>query len=159
MTPKSLLRHPEATSDLEAFTEGTFQRVLADNTADDDPGRIQRVLLCSGKVYYDLLERREELGREDVAIVRLEQLYPFPSEPLRAALAHYAEDISLVWVQEEPRNMGAWPYLRWIAHTELFHRFDLTGITRETSASPATGSSAAHKQEQQELVDRAFGTG
>jgi 2-oxoglutarate dehydrogenase E1 component len=103
MTPKSLLRHKEAVSPLSEFSNGKFHRAIAD---DLDPEKVKRVLLCSGKVYYDLLDARRKLAREDVAIVRLEQLYPLNQE-LVTALEPYKDGTPLVWVQEEPSNMGA----------------------------------------------------
>jgi 2-oxoglutarate dehydrogenase E1 component len=158
MTPKSHLRHPEVISSLEELASGRFRRVIPDDRPDDAPNP-NRVLLCTGKIYQELRARRQELERDDVAIVRLEQLYPFPSEPLRAALSAYRDETPVIWVQEEPRNMGAWPYLRAELQGMLFDRLPLTGIHRRESASPATGSHASHKLEQEELIDRAFGGG
>ncbi|MDZ7705332.1 MAG: hypothetical protein U5L04_12705 [Trueperaceae bacterium] len=153
MTPKSLLRHPKVISEFSDFTSGTFQRVLADPTAE--PNRVSRVLLCSGKVYFDLLEEREELGRDDVAIVRLEQLYPFPHTDLQRVLAPYGADVPVLWVQEEPYNMGAWFSLR-VQFCESLYGRPFNGVTRPASASPATGSKSSHKIEQQELLKEAF---
>ena len=117
---------------------------------------VQRVLLCSGKVYYELLAHRKELGRKDVAIVRVEQLYPFPKQELAALLEAYAPNTPVVWVQDEPENMGAWPFLRLRFGERLLGRHPLSGAHRDESASPATGSAHSHKLEQQELIDRAF---
>ncbi len=153
-TPKSLLRHPKCVSPLEAFTQGRFHRVLPDTAAD--PTKVRRVLLCTGKIYYELLDKREQLKREDVAIVRLEQLYPFPETPLRDALAGYAEDTPAFWVQEEPENMGAWRYMRIKCGMTLFGRMPLSGVYRPESASPATGSMAIHKLEQAQVLTQAF---
>ncbi|HWN71603.1 MAG TPA: 2-oxoglutarate dehydrogenase E1 component, partial [Haliangium sp.] len=152
MTPKSLLRHARAVSPLEGFTHGRFRRVLAD---DLDPAGVTRVLMCSGKVYYDLLATREEQERKDVAIVRLEQLYPVALDEINAALAPYGPKVPVVWVQEEPENMGAWRFLRvqW-GHTLLGHPF--SGLSRLASASPAAGSSSNHKVEQTALVHAAI---
>ena len=122
----------------------------------------RRVLLCMGKIYWDLLEKRQELEAEDVAIVRLEQLAPFPWQGLRAALQPYAEGTPVLWVQEEPRNMGAWHYLKLKTLREgplLLERFPLRGLSRPASASPATGSLSTHKREQQSLLERAFAQG
>ena len=152
MSPKSLLRHPRAVSDLEALAKGGFQKVIADEHA---PKKASRILLCSGKVYYELLEKREEEGRDDVAILRLEQLYPLPEAELKAALAPYGAKLPLVWVQEEPENMGAWRFLRAQWLEEAFGR-PFSGVTRPASASPATGSSASHKLEQAKLLNSAF---
>ena len=157
MTPKSLLRNQKVSSSLDELVEGEFQRVIPDN--DADPQAVKRVLLCSGKVYYDLMAERENLERHDVAIVRLEQLYPLSEEDLQAALASYADGVHVVWVQEEPENMGAWQFLRFHFGTHLFGRSPFSGVTRPASASPATGSGSAHKLEQAELLKAAFASG
>lgn len=154
MTPKSLLRHRRCVSSFEDLSEGQFHRLLPDNVVD--PKRAKRVVLCSGKVYYDILERREELGRDDLAIIRLEQLYPLRAEELKDALAPYADGTDLVWAQEEPWNMGSWFFIRARLPGILGERFDLRCIARPESASPATGSSAAHKLEQKILLDSIF---
>lgn len=155
MTPKSLLRSPEAVSTFDDLGHGTFRRVLADTSASKTT--VQRVLLCSGKVYYDLDARRRETSREDVAILRLEQLAPMPTEMLRAALSAYPDGTPVVWVQEEPENMGAWRYLRVHFGDKLFDRLPFSGVYRRAAASPATGSAAGHKREQKELLAKAFG--
>lgn len=156
MTPKSLLRHPAAVSLLADLAGGTFCEVLPDRSAAAS-ARISRVLLCTGKVYYDLVRQRDERRREDVAVVRVEQLYPFPTEALRAALAGYADGTPAVWVQEEPENMGAWRYLRVRLGETLLGRFPFSGVYRPASASPATGSGSNHKREQEQTLDEAFG--
>ena len=148
MTPKSLLRHKHAVSTLRDLAEGSFQRIIPDDTVS--PKKAKRVLLCSGKVYYDLLAARAEKKRDDVAILRIEQLYPLDDEHIKEALEPYPE-ARLFWVQEEPFNMGAWYFLR-----ARFHLRRIKCICREESASPATGSAAAHKLEQQRLVEEAF---
>jgi 2-oxoglutarate dehydrogenase E1 component len=153
-TPKSLLRHPLCTSSLEEFSNGSFQRIIPDARA---PKKAARVLLCSGKVFYDLEKRRSEAGREDVAIVRMEQYYPLPEAHLRAAVEGCDDGTPVVWVQEEPENMGAWRLLRAHFGPMLFGRFPFSGACRAESASPATGSASCHKLEQQQLIDRAFG--
>jgi 2-oxoglutarate dehydrogenase E1 component len=152
-TPKSLLRHPEAVSTVDELASGGFQRVILDPTVD--PKAVKRILLCSGKVYYDLAAERRKLGRKDVAIIRLEQLYPL-SSALTQALAAYAEGTPVVWVQEEPRNMGPWYFVN--AHRqEMFGtRHPLSLASRAESASPATGSKAAHDLEQKMLLETAF---
>ncbi len=153
MTPKSLLRHPEAVSSYEEFT-GTFQKVLGDTTVE--PSKVKRVLLCTGKVYYDLAKRRAERGITDTAIVRLEQLYPYPQAELAKELARYKKAESLAWVQEEPWNMGAWFFLK--ARFEAGRGgLPLACVSRLESASPATGHPKAHEFEQQRLLDEAFG--
>ncbi len=155
-SPKSLLRHPRAVSTMDEFTEGRFERVLADDQA---PGAAEtsRVLLCSGKVYYELVRHREELGRQDVAIIRVEQLYPFPKKGLALALEKYNPGTPVVWVQDEPENMGAWWFMRMKLGERVFGRFPLSRVCREVSASPATGSASSHRIEQEELIDTAFG--
>jgi 2-oxoglutarate dehydrogenase E1 component len=150
MTPKSLLRHKHAVSTLTDLAEGGFQRIIPDDSVS--PRKVKRVLLSSGKVYYDLLAAREVKQRDDVALVRVEQLYPLDPEELNKALARYPESAKLVWVQEEPFNMGAWYYLR--ARYSLRR---ISCVSRPESASPATGSAAAHRYEQQLLMDQAFG--
>ena len=156
-TPKSLLRHPKATSDLSELAKGRFHRVLPDTLYHSlDPRCVRRVLLCSGKVYYTLEQRREELGRRDVAIVRVEQFYPLPDEHLRAALESFADGTPVVWLQEEPENMGAWRHLRARFGNRLFSRYPLTCIARAESASPATGSASSHRLEEEESLDKAF---
>ena len=160
LTPKSLLRSPRMVSALTDFARGTFQRVIADAEAAQSAGMVRRILLCSGKLYWELRERAEqrakERGRSDVAILRLEQLYPLPETELRAALQPYPAELEVVWVQEEPRNMGAWPYLHMNACEDLLGR-PLRGLYRSESASPATGSLKSHKIEQEELIAAAFG--
>jgi 2-oxoglutarate dehydrogenase E1 component len=154
-TPKSLLRHPLATSPVDEVARANFQRVLPDPDGLVGPS-VQRILLCSGKVYYELLAHRQELGRKDVAIIRLEQLYPFPKQALASLLESYTAGTRILWVQEEPENMGAWPFLRLRFGERLFGRHPLSGVSRDESASPATGSASCHRLEQQELIDRAF---
>ena len=155
MTPKSLLRNPACVSPLEDLVKGSFQRVLADTL--DTPARdIHRVLLCSGKVAYELEKRRQELGRRDVAIIRVEQLYPLPRQALEEALAAYTPGTPVVWVQEEPENMGSWRFVRIHFGEKLFDRFPFSGVCRQSAASPATGSKKSHDMEQNELLSAAF---
>ena len=155
MTPKSLLRNPQCVSPLDDLVHGSFQRVIPD--AAGTPSRdIRRILLCTGKVAYELEKRRQELGRRDVAIIRVEQLYPLPKAALEAALAGYAPGTPVVWVQEEPENMGAWRFLRIHFGERLFDRFPFTGVCRQSAASPATGSKKSHDLEQHELLGAAF---
>ncbi len=155
MTPKSLLRHPKAVSSLDECSAGHFEKVIPD-TVEDRPN-VEGVLLCSGKLYYELEKEREDLGRQDVAIVRLEQLYPPPMGPLQHALERYRDGTPVYWVQEEPENMGAWRYLLARFGGELFDRLPFSGIYRRASPSPATGSASSHKMEQKELLMQAFG--
>ncbi len=154
LTPKSLVRHPRAVSDLEELSLGSFQRVIPDDAVH--PSDVGRIILCSGKVYYDLLAHREEKGRQDVALVRVEQLYPFPDDLLRMALAQYMHGTPAVWVQEEPENMGAWRFLRCRFGETLFGRLPFDGVYRPAAPTPATGSKARHKHEQQQITEWAF---
>ncbi|MEM8781602.1 MAG: 2-oxoglutarate dehydrogenase E1 component [Planctomycetota bacterium] len=154
MTPKSLLRHPKCVSDLSDLSDGKYRRVIPDDSID--PKNADRVLLCSGKIYYELLEERTKRQRDDVAIVRLEQYYPFPVDELTAALEPYGDQTPVVWCQEEPRNMGAWHFLKGGYGYKLLHRWNMTRVAREPSSSPATGSRAAHQIEQAELMHAAF---
>jgi len=154
LTPKSYLRHPDATSTLQEVAQGSFQRVIPDSNGVN-AANIKRILLCSGKVYFELAATRKELAADDVAILRLEQLYPLNQE-LTRALAVYPEGTPVVWVQEEPWNMGAWFYINARLPAFLHHRYPVTCISRQESASPATGSQAAHKVEQRILLDAAF---
>ncbi len=156
MSPKSLLRSPLATSSLDELAEGsTFQRIIPDQ-AGLDPKKVKRVLLCSGKVYYDLEKHRQETKREDVAIMRAEQLYPLRKGELERMLTPYGDGTQLVWVQEEPWNMGAWYYMQARLPGLVGPRFPLSCVSRPESASPATGSTSAHKLEQEHLIQRAF---
>jgi 2-oxoglutarate dehydrogenase E1 component len=155
MTPKSLLRQPKAVSTLDECAYGDFQKVIPD--VNPQRANVEGVLICSGKLYYELATEREELGREDVAIVRMEQIYPLPMERLRAALAPYKDGTPIYWVQEEPENMGAWRFLLARFGGELFDRWPFSGIYRRASPSPATGSASSHRMEQKELLMQAFG--
>jgi 2-oxoglutarate dehydrogenase E1 component len=152
-SPKSLLRAPDAFSTVDDLAAGSFQRVIGDTTVD--PKQTNRVLLCSGKVYYDLVKNRKELQRQDVAIVRLEQLYPL-NQTLNEALAPYRDGTPLVWVQEEPRNMGPWYFLNARLREFIGDRLPLSMVSRAESASPATGSKASHDLEQKMLMAAAF---
>ncbi len=152
MTPKSLLRHKGAVSTLTDLSDGHFQRVIGDPTIDTQKAR--KVLLCSGKVYFDLLAAREARKLDNVAIIRVEQLYPLPETELQHQLALYREGTPLVWVQEEPFNMGAWYFLRARWPAALRKLSDC--VARPESASPATGSHSSHKYEQTLLCDQAL---
>jgi 2-oxoglutarate decarboxylase len=155
MTPKSLLRHPRAASKAEQLADGEFALVLDDDALGDREA-VRRVVLTSGKVYYDLLLERERRKTADVAIVRIEQYYPFPEWHLSSVLERYPRVGEICWLQEEPQNMGAWSYLRnRIAETMPFGRA-LRYIGRPESSSPAAGSAKAHRKEQAALVEAAF---
>ncbi len=159
MTPKSLLRLAEATSPWSAFTTGGFQRVIGETNAAVDPGQVRRVLLCSGKVYFDLVKQRDAAKTHTTAIARLEQLYPLPEPELRAVLASYPAATEVWWVQEEPRNAGAWRYLLeplLALAAELPRRPSVKYVGRPESASPATGFLSSHQYEQKLLVDEAL---
>jgi len=157
MSPKSLLRNPAAVSPIDELASGRFHAVLPD-VAVADPSAVRRVLLCSGKVYYDLAEARAARKAGDVAIVRVEQLYPLRVAELQAALAPFPSGAQVLWVQEEPRNMGAWPYIR-DALGEAVPGFDARSavVARPPSPSPASGSATRHKLVQQALVEEALG--
>ena len=170
MTPKSLLRHKKAVSDLDMFAEGSsFHRVLwADAEMAGGPSelklqpddKIRKVVLCSGKVYYDLLEKRDEEGRDDVYILRLEQFYPFPAISLTKELSRF-KGAEIVWCQEEPKNQGAWtfvePNIEWVLGRIGAEHGRPRYAGRPASASPATGLAIKHKQEQETLVSDALG--
>jgi 2-oxoglutarate dehydrogenase E1 component len=153
MTPKSLLRHPEVASSLDECAAGQFRRVLSAGCEAKDA---KRVLLCAGKVFFELEARRRELKRDDVAILRLEQLYPLPEGQLKSALQSCRDDLRVTWVQEEPANMGAWRFLRVTSGEKLFGRFPLALVSRAESSSPATGSAACHREEQEQLIAAAL---
>jgi 2-oxoglutarate dehydrogenase E1 component len=150
-TPKSLLRHPAARSVRDDFVTGSFHEVLADPEGDSLAG-VQRVLLCTGKVAIDLFARRRELGLQNAAIVRLEQLYPFPHAAIDTELERF-KGAEIVWVQEEPENMGAWAFV--FAQMQ-HHGCEMQLISRPESGSPATGSKTIHGQEQDEILEAAF---
>ena len=155
MTPKSLLRNPRVISNLNDFAQGRFERILPD-TGPNSGEEITRILICTGKIYFDLEKERERRQRKDVAILRLEQLYPLANETLEAALRPYRDGTDLYWVQEEPENMGAWRFLKIRFGEAVLGRLPFKGISREDSASPATGSHSSHRKEQEQLIAAAF---
>jgi 2-oxoglutarate dehydrogenase E1 component len=152
-TPKSMLRLKTAASAVADFTSGSFRPVLTDPGVTD-PARVRRVLLCSGKIYYDLAEKRRAAQRGDVAIVRVERLYPLPAGEIAAALATYPDASELVWVQEEPINMGAWPYMAMHLPATIGRGLAVIGLPE--SSAPAQGSAKAHKAEQAALTASAL---
>jgi 2-oxoglutarate dehydrogenase E1 component len=158
-TPKSLLRHARAVSTVHDFTAGGFSEILGDSLVQDG-NRVSRVLFCSGKLYYDLLAAREERQAEHVALVRVEQLYPFASGQAADILARYPATAEIVWVQEEPRNMGPWHFIREQLQplAEATQR-EVRYVGRPESASPATGSGKRHQQEQAEIINDALTPG
>ena len=156
MTPKSLLRTRQSFSPREELSDGGFQRLIDDKSIDDAGAKkVRRLMFCSGKIYYDLLAHREELGRNDVALIRLEQFYPFPTDAAKAAIARYSKATEVLWVQEEPKNMGGWSFVRPFLE-EVVGTLPLRYAGRANSASPATGSSESHKLEQQMNMQGAF---
>lgn len=158
MSPKSLLRHKDAASPLEELANGEFQRVIGE-VDKIDPKKVKRVILCSGKVYYDLLTARREKKINDIAIVRLEQLYPFPKDSLQAELAKYPKATEIVWAQEEPRNQGAWYWFASRHHlvSGMGSKQKLLLVSRPASSSPAVGYLAKHNEQQKALIESALG--
>jgi 2-oxoglutarate dehydrogenase E1 component len=152
MAPKSLLRHPLAVSDLKEMTSGSFKEVLE----DPDPVKsLRRILFCSGKIYYELLQKRREMKKADTAIVRLEQFYPFPEMQLKAVIQKYKRVRQFIWVQEEPENMGAWFFVR--PRLEKLIGKPLEYIGRNAAASPATGFPGIYRKEQAAVTEKAIG--
>jgi 2-oxoglutarate dehydrogenase E1 component len=149
MSPKSLLRHPKVISPLAEFTEGSFREVIADTIVKAKD--VKRVILCSGKIYYDLEEAREKDKINNVAIVRIEQLHPLPIKQIQDILKGYGK-AEVVWVQEEPENMGYWNYILRLLYKEL----PMELISRKSSASPATGYNKVHVEEQRNIVAKAL---
>jgi 2-oxoglutarate dehydrogenase E1 component len=155
MTPKSLLRHPLSVSRLEELAAGSFNPVI-DEIDDLRPSAVTRIVLCSGKVYFDLLKARRDVKAESVALVRLEQLYPFPSDEYEAILRKYANAREIVWCQEEPQNQGGWYQIRHRLQAKLGPKHELLYAGRAGAAAPATGISALHEQQQKNLVTAAL---
>jgi 2-oxoglutarate dehydrogenase E1 component len=148
-TPKSLLRHPKCISTISDLADGQFQEVIDDNDVNIDS--VTRLVFCTGKIYYDLLERKEELQARNVAIIRIEQLYPFPEEKVAAIAKKYSSALITLWVQEEPENMGAWTYI----HNKMSD-YNIVPIARLASASPATGLAKLHTVGQNEIINKVF---
>jgi 2-oxoglutarate dehydrogenase E1 component len=155
MTPKSLLRNRDATSPLTEFTKGSFQTIIPENK-DLKAEKVKRVIVCSGKVYYDLAKRREERAADDTAILRVEQLYPFPHKVFAAELKKYPAVTDIVWCQDEPQNQGAWFFVQHYIHENMSEGQKLGYSGRAASASPAVGYSQLHQEQQKSLVDGAF---
>jgi 2-oxoglutarate dehydrogenase E1 component len=149
-TPKRMLRHPKAVSAIGDLTADYFREVLPDPAAPE-PGRVKRVLICSGQIYYDLAAAREEKKADNITILRLEQIYPFPAAAIAEMLVKYPSSAEIVWVQEEPRNMGAWHFVQ-----DQLRPMAVRYIGRVESASPATGSLKRHQQEQAEIIEAAL---
>jgi len=148
-TPKSLLRHPQCVSSLGDLEKGKFLPVYDDN--DNDVDEVRRVVLCSGKIYYDLLARKKKLGARDIALIRLDQIFPFPQNEIQQILLKYRNNMLTLWVQEEPENMGAWYYIR-----NAMKETELIPVTRQPSGSPATGLFKLHEISQKEIIDKVF---
>ena len=157
-TPKSLLRNKDATSPLSEFTKGAFQTVIPETNEDvtKKADKVKRIIACSGKVYYDLVKKRTEKGADDVAIIRVEQLYPFPHKAFAAELKKYAHATEIVWCQDEPQNQGAWFFIQHNIHENMHEGQKLGYAGRAASASPAVGYSHLHQEQQKALVDGAF---
>jgi 2-oxoglutarate dehydrogenase complex dehydrogenase (E1) component-like enzyme len=156
-TPKSLLRAKSARSKVEDLMgDTTFHEILADPTYAGDAGAVQRVVLGSGKVTHDAIAARDKRGA-NVPVLRAEQLYPWPTDHLAEALAQFPNARELVWLQEEPENMGPWGFVKGRLYEDLGDRFEIKRVSRFESGSPATGSKAIHDQEQELLLDKALG--
>ena len=170
MTPKSLLRHKHCVSSLSDFSKkNTFHRVLWDHAIDPKvkgfiklkkKEKIKKVILCSGKIYFDLLEAREKFKRDDLIFYRIEQLYPFPAKALAKELKPYAKKAKFYWCQEEPKNMGAWfsarDYIQWTLDNIKANNNQISYIGRKPDASPATGFAKRHISQQQEIINEVF---
>ncbi len=148
-TPKSLLRHPQCISTVDDLEKGKFEAVYDDS--DNDVDEVRRVVFCSGKIYYDLLARKQKLNVRDIALVRLEQIFPFPEQRVKEILKKYRNNMLTLWVQEEPENMGAWYFIR-----NALQDVEITPVTRQPSGSPATGLSKLHQISQTEIIDKVF---
>jgi len=148
-TPKSLLRHPQAVSSVKDFAEGSFQRVIDDT--DTIPEKVTRIVFCTGKLYYDLLKEKNSLGVKDIALIRIEQIYPLPVNEIKGLLSKYHQSQKILWAQEEPMNMGAWYFIR----NELAP-LPIEGVYRTASGSPAVGLHELHQKEQEEIVGKIF---
>ena len=157
MTPKSLLRAKDATSVLAEFTKGEFRTVIGEQDASISADKVKRVIVCSGKVYYDLVRKREEKKAADVAIIRVEQLYPFPHKAFAAEIKKYPGATELVWCQDEPQNQGAWFFVQHYVHENMLDGQKLGYAGRPASASPACGYAHLHQEQQKSLLDQAFG--
>ena len=148
MSPKSLLRHPEVISPISEFTAGRFKEIIPDSYATAD--KVKKVLMCSGKLFYELQEEQQKNKRKDVAIIRLEQMHPFPKKQVMVELKKYKVD-QVYWVQEEPENMGAWAFI-----LRSFREVRKDIISRRATASTATGYHKVHQKEQKDIIERAF---
>ena len=159
MTPKSLLRHPDVASSARELSEGKWQPIIEDERATEDPEKIRRLIFCSGKVYVDLMNDDQWESAAHAAVVRIEQLYPVAMDQLEKIIGRHPNLEEVVWLQEEPENMGAWDYIRKVLETALDDRCPLYRVSRPPSASPSEGSTAIHNRNQQSLVRMAFAMG
>jgi 2-oxoglutarate dehydrogenase E1 component len=157
MTPKSLLRAKDASSPLADFTKGEFKTVIAEASAEIVAEKVKRVVVCSGKVYYDLVRSRTERKAPEVAILRVEQLYPFPHKAFAAEMRKYPNASDVVWCQDEPQNQGAWFFVQHYIHENMADGQKLGYAGRPASASPAVGYAHLHQEQQKTLLDQAFG--
>jgi len=159
MTPKSLLRAKDAASPLSEFTEGIFQTIIPESNEaiKKAAAKVKRIICCSGKVYYDLVKKRDELGTKDVVILRVEQLYPFPHKAFVAELKAYTHVVDIVWCQDEPQNQGAWFFVQHYLHENMREGQKLGYAGRAASASPAVGYAYLHQEQQKSLIEAAFG--
>lgn len=156
-TPKSLLRAKDATSPLGEFTKGEFRTVIGPSRAEVEADKVKRVVVCSGKVAYDLIRKRDEKKASDVAVVRVEQLYPFPHKAFAAEMKRFPNVTEVVWCQDEPQNQGAWFFVQHYIHENMAEGQKLGYAGRPASASPAVGYSHLHQDQQKALLDQAFG--
>ena len=169
MTPKSLLRHKQCVSSADDFVKDTsFHRVLPDRAYTSEYGliklkrdnQIKKVVVCSGKIYFDLVDAREKTKNNEVVFIRLEQIYPFPVKRLGQELKRYVKNADFYWCQEEPKNMGAWfsvrDYIQWTLDTIKANNEEISYIGRSPDASPATGYAKRHISQQQEIIKKVF---
>jgi len=154
LTPKSLLRHPGVASPLNDFTKGHWQPVIGDSWVK--PNAVRRLVLCSGKFYFDLIASEHREQHPEVAVARVEQLYPFPADDLRQVIEGFPKLDDIVWAQEEPKNMGAWEYMWWRVERLIEKRYPVNYVGRRRSASPAEGSLTAHKANHAMIVEYPF---
>jgi 2-oxoglutarate dehydrogenase E1 component len=157
LTPKSLLRNKDASSPLAEFTRGEFRTVIGASRSEVEVDKVKRVICCSGKVAYDLIRRRDEKKAWDVAIMRVEQLYPFPHKAFAADLKRYPNATEVIWCQDEPQNQGAWFYVQHYVHENMLDGQKLGYAGRPASASPAVGYAHLHQEQLKALLDQAFG--
>jgi 2-oxoglutarate dehydrogenase E1 component len=156
MTPKSLLRAKEASSPLTDFTKGEFKTVIGEHSGEVNAERVKRLIACSGKVYYDLVRARAERKNGDVAVVRVEQLYPFPHKAFGAELKKYPNLAEVVWCQDEPQNQGAWFFVQHYIHENMGEGQRLGYAGRAPSSSPAVGYAHLHQEQLKSLLEQAF---